>query len=83
MKLYMIELRTHVVVAAGSLADACAVAKRKSRDIAKDDHSDMEPCRAAEITSAADVKHGWEGHSIPYGTENDQTIDDILVKAGA
>ena len=73
----MIELRTHVVVAAGSIADACALAK----SIAKDDHSDMEPCRAAEITSATDVKHGWEGHCIPYGAENDQTIDDIL-KAG-
>lgn len=81
MKLYMIELRTHIVVAAESCADACIMAQNNWRDIAKDDHSDTAPCRAEEITSATDVKHGWEGHCIPYGAENDQTIDDIL-KAG-
>ena len=74
MKLYEVELRAVIVVAADSEEDALDKCNNSAlqRDVVRDNPLEVEVQH--EIEEIDSLPYGWEGGCIPYGGDGDTTI---------
>ena len=75
IKLYEVELKTHIVVAATSKEDALQKSNSTvmQRDVIRDSALEVDVQR--EITQLAKLPYGWDGECIPYGGDGNTRIN--------
>lgn len=78
MKLYMVDITTHIVVAAHDKDHALDVARDCRRDAISDD-MDPQIDVGREVTKLQDLEDGWDGECIPYGGDGNTRLAELLL----
>lgn len=74
MKLYNVEVEGVLVIAADSEEEATA----KVRDLIGANISSELSYRPSELTNLAMLRNEWDWYCLPYGTEEEKTVGQIL-----
>jgi hypothetical protein len=78
MKPYSIEVSFFIIVMAGDEESAAAIAEDNAHDAFRDT-GDLDFGSPSEVKTMTDVHQaGWCGESIPYGSDDDARLRDIL-----
>lgn len=80
-KLYIVRLVCETVVVATDEDDAAMTASAMSADILDRDGIDTCEC-VSSVESPSDLPPQWKPHCIPWGEDNDESIDYILRSGG-
>lgn len=78
-KLFAVEISSIVIVHAEDDKDALMIAEDQVRDICRDTYEFEYSNLGSEIKTVKELRtYGWEKECLPYGGENNQTIEEIL-----